>query len=200
MSAFSSLMDSLDRQPRAMRWAVATALGLVLFFLWNEVVFPKTQEWATQAAAIEDRLAVIQASEMLDFQGRSMREVVSGIGEVDLPTTEAEAKQSLREAINEVLKDYAVTKDQIIIRNGSKLRGRPLPTIARGKQVKRLDGVLQFIADDNLVLPFIAALEAHPAIEAVNEVRLGKTGNGRKMQVKLSLEAWYLDTPRRRKN
>lgn len=186
--------------PRAAKWALIGTVTIIGFLIYTDYLRNFADRWNSEADAI--RSQVRQAASTMDQldSGRSMQDLISGLGVVEKPADEAKANEALTETVNAIIKRHAVSNDDFKIRPPARLPTGTLEKIVRGnnKRVERLTGELRFEASSENMLAIIAELESSPDIESVSHVRLNKLAGTRKLSVQLQVEAWILTSVTRR--
>ncbi|MHC5024803.1 MAG: hypothetical protein ACYTGG_13015, partial [Planctomycetota bacterium] len=161
----------LEPLPRAIRWAIYAAIGLVLFFAWDGMVRPVSNDLAEQVDRMERNLESLRSSERLTREFRSMRDTVVALGSVGLPGDIADGQAALSGAINEIRNDFTVQNDSFRMRSGGRVNVR-LTGIPPGKQVQELAGEFKFDASKDDATAIIARLESNPDIEAIRRLSI----------------------------
>ncbi len=199
MNEKSTWSQRFAQLPRAARWALVGAV-VILALLFTDYLWKFTDKWNDQADVI--RFQVRQAARTnggLDRIDR-MKDLISGVGPVVKPTTEADANKALTQSVNEILKLHSVSNDDFKIRPPARLPTGTLEKIVQGRnqRVERLTGELRFDASPEHTLAILAGLESSEDIESVSHVRLNKLPGTRKLNVQLRVEAWILSSVTRR--
>lgn len=186
--------------PRAARWAIIGTVAIVALLMYFDYLGKFADQWNSEADGIRSRVrqAALTNSEL--DGGRSMEDLISGIGVVKKPADEAKANEALTETVNAIIKRHAVSKDDFKIRRPARLPTGTLEKIVKGsnKRVEKLTGELRFEATSENMLAIIAELESSPDIESVSHVRLNKLSGRGKLSVQLQVEAWILASVTRR--
>ena len=181
---------------RAARWALVGAVVIIAPLICTEYLWKFADKWNDRADGI--RSEVRQATVTnggLDRIDR-MKDLISGVGPVVKPATEADANKALTQSVNAILKLHSVSNDDFKIRPPARLPTGTLEKIvqSRNQRVERLTGELRFDASPAHTLAIIAELESSEDIESVSHVRLNKLPGTRKLSVRLTVEAWILSS------
>ena len=175
-----------DEFPRAAKWAIIGTVIIVGLMFYFEVLRKSADGWNGEADGIQSQVRQSASSySRLDDIG-SMRDLISGVGPVVKPTTEADANKALTQSVNKILKLHSVSNDDFKIRPPARLPTDTLEKIVKrsNQRVERLTGELRFDASPEETLAIIAELESSADIESVSHVRLNKLA-GRKLSVQL---------------
>lgn len=186
--------------PRAARWAIIGTVTIVAPLMYFDYLGKFADQWNNEADDIRSRVRQVALTNSELDGGRSMKDLISGIGVVEKPADEAKANEALTETVNAIIKRHTVSKDDFKIRRPARLPTGTLEKIVKGsnKRVEKLTGELRFEATSENMLAIIAELESSPDIESVSHVRLNKLSGTRKLSVQLQVEAWILASVTRR--
>ena len=186
--------------PRAARWAIIGTVTIVAPLMYFDYLGKFADQWNNEADDIRSRVRQVALTNSELDGGRSMEDLISGIGVVEKPADEAKANEALTETVNAIIKRHTVSKDDFKIRRPARLPTGTLEKIVRGsnKRVEKLTGELRFEATSENMLAIIAELESSPDIESVSHVRLNKLSGRGKLSVQLQVEAWILASVTRR--
>ena len=186
--------------PRAARWAIIGTVTIVAPLMYFDYLGKFADQWNNEADDIRSRVRQVALTNSELDGGRSMEDLISGIGVVEKPADEAKANEALTETVNAIIKRHTVSKDDFKIRRPARLPTGTLEKIVKGsnKRVEKLTGELRFEATSENMLAIIAELESSPDIESVSHVRLNKLSGRGKLSVQLQVEAWILASVTRR--
>src|SRR5690554_1920825 len=81
--------------PRALQWALAAAVVLVLFLFWDSFIRPIGDEWSMQADRIQANVRKVRDSRMLEEQFNRMKNTIVAIGPVEIPSTEKQTSDAV---------------------------------------------------------------------------------------------------------
>lgn len=196
-----TIWDRFRGLPRAGRWAVAAALAVALFLLWDAGIRPLTESWNDRADQVLANAGEAGNSRRRLQQLRETKEPILALGAVERPGGESEGNRDLHAVVNNVLKRRKVSRDSFNYRGASKLpRGTLQKVIHPKKRLERITGDLRFDATPEEALAIIADLEGSPEIEAISSVRITRQAGPRKVTVDLTVEAWIesFERPSRR--
>jgi hypothetical protein len=188
----NSLTQSFQQLPRALKWAVVAAFGLILFLIWSSYLDPIAQDFNRDAEQIESKVRDVRSIRDLNDQTKKLIEVV---GPVEFPKSEAETSAAVDALVNGLLKKHNASNPNFSLRTTSALPKAALPGVVRNNRVERLTGDLKFDASPQAAAAIIAELESSPDIESINSVRMTRDTSG-KVKVQLALEAWVLSSAR----
>ena len=187
--------------PRAARWALIGAVTFIGLWFCTNYLWKVADEWNDKADRIRSQVRqATRANSGLERFDDRMKDLISGVGPVVKPTTEAHANKALTQSVNAILKLHSVSNDDFKIRPPARLPTGTLQKIVQGRnqRVERLTGDLRFDATPAHTLAIIAELESSEDIESVSHVRLNKLPGTRKLSVQLRVEAWILSSVTRR--
>jgi hypothetical protein len=191
-SLLQTIQARLEPLPRALRWALYAAVGMVLFFAWDGLVRPASDDLYERVQRMESNLASLRSSARLTREFNSMSATVVALGSVGLPGDLADGQAALSRAVNEIRNDFTIQNDSFRMRSGGRVNAR-LTGVQPGKQVQELAGEFKFDASKEDATAIIARLESDPDIEAIRRLSITRLGSN-KVQVNMTLEAWVLGT------
>ena len=187
--------------PRAAKWALIGTVTIIALLIYTDYLWKFADQWNSDADDIRSQVRQAALTNRGLDGGRSMEDLISGLGEVEKPADEAKANEALTETVNAIIKRHSVSNDDFKIRPPARLPTGTLEKIVRGnnKRVEKLTGELRLDASSEHMLAIISELESSPDIESVSHVRLNKLPGGtRKLSVQLQVEAWILASVTRR--
>ncbi|MEE8153640.1 MAG: hypothetical protein V3T53_01625 [Phycisphaerales bacterium] len=199
MNEQRTLSQRFGKLPRAAQWALVGAVVIIGLLIYTDDRWKFADKWNDKADEIRSQVRQA-ASSNGPLKGGRMRDLISGVGPVVKPTTEADANKALTQSVNAILKLHSVSNDDFKIRPPARLPTGTLQKIVQGRnqRVERLTGDLRFDATPAHTLAIIAELESSEDIESVSHVRLNKLPGTRKLSVQLRVEAWILSSVTRR--
>lgn len=192
MSALERVIQQVQQMPRATQWAICALLGLILFLIWDQVAWPLTNDWKQRADAIQNDVQQVKASQDILEQFQSLHSQITAIGAVKIPGDKARRISAVQNIVNEILGKYSVSEQSFGITDGRVKRGT-LSSISGIRKLSAIKGELQFTATPDVATAIIAELESDENIEFISVVRLNKAP-GRKIKVRLTLEAWVIES------
>lgn len=188
----------LDRHPTLARWrslprsqqiAVAAVGVLLAWLALEQWSWSWAREWSAEADRIERALS----------DSRSLASEVDPVtaagaelyGPIDPPAGESEGAEAMAKAVVEVVKRHGTSNFSYDAqRASSSLAGAPVTIGGSGQRLSKVTGEVQFESSPEEASKIIEELEASPAIEAINSVRLQRRDGERKVMVRLTVEAW----------
>ncbi|MEE9128772.1 MAG: hypothetical protein V3T84_02050 [Phycisphaerales bacterium] len=197
MNEQSTWSQRFAQLPRAAQWALVGAVAIITLLIYTDYLWKFADNWNDEADGIRSQVRqATLTNSRLDRIDDRMEDLISGVGPVVKPTTEADANKALTQSVNEILKLHSVSKDDFKIRPPARLPTGTLEKIVQGRnqRVERLTGELRFDASPEHTLAIIAELESSEDIESVSHVRLNKLPGTRKLSVRLTVEAWILSS------
>ncbi len=199
MNEQSTWSQRFAQLPRAAQWALVGAV-VIIAVLFTDYLWKFADEWNDEADGIRSQVRQAALTNSGFDRIDRMKDLISGVGPVVKPTTEADANKALTQSVNAILKLHSVSNDDFKIRPPAPLPTGTLEKIIQGRnqRVERLTGELRFDASPEHTLAIIAELESSEDIESVSHVRLNKKPGTRKLSVRLTVEAWILSSVARR--
>lgn len=175
-------------QPRV-RWALAGVAAVALYVLIDDYCWSYARDLdrrADRLQALLDRGAAMRAP-----LAREVERAVLAYGVVEPPDSEAQTSQALAAAVSEVVKKHSIQNYSFEARSGGKLPSAALSgVVGPGQRVERVFGELSFDVAPGDVAKILQDLERSPAIDAIAQVRMNWREEKKKLDVKLSVEAW----------
>jgi len=198
MTSTQNLWQRFQRLPRAGQWAIAAAVGIALFMVWNDYVLSWAAAWNQRADELLADAREAAGGERRARRADGLRNVIQGLGPVERAGSEAQAELALNDAVNGVLKGHRVSEDSFNYRGSEKLQRGTLSQILRpGQRVERITGDLRFDASPEEAIAIIAELETSPTIEAVSDVRMAVLAGRQRVRVDLTVESWIVSSESR---
>ncbi len=196
MNEQSTWSQRFDQLPRAAQWALIGAVVIIAPLIYTDYLSKFTDEWNDKADGIRSDVRQAALTNSGFDRIDQMKDLISGVGPVAKPTTEADANKALTESVNAILKLHSVSNDDFKIRPPARLPTGTLEKIVQGRnqRVERLTGELRFDASPEHTLAIIAELESSEDIESISHVRLNKKPGTPKLSVRLTVEAWILSS------
>jgi hypothetical protein len=175
-------------QPRV-RWALAGIAAVALYVFVDDYCWSYARSLDRHADRLQsllDRGAAMRAP-----LAREVERAVLAYGVVEPPDSEAQASQALAAAVSEVVKKHNIQNYSFEARSGGKLPSAALSSVVgAGQRVERIFGELSFDVAPGDVAKILMDLERSPAIDAIAQVRMNWREEKKKLDVKLSVEAW----------
>ncbi len=196
MNEQSTWAQRFAQLPRAAQWALIGTVVIIAMLIYTDYLWKFADEWNDEADGIQSQVRQAALTNSGFDRLDRMKDLISGVGPVVKPTTEADANKALTQSVNAILKLHSVSNDDFKIRPPARLPTGTLEKIVQGRnqRVERLTGELRFDASPEHTLAIIAELESSEDIESVSHVRLNKLPGTRKLSVRLTVEAWILSS------
>ena len=200
MNEQSTWSQRFAQLPRAAQWALIGAVVIIALLIYTDYLWKFADEWNDEADGIRSQVRQAALTNSGFDRIDRMKDLISGVGPVVKPTSEADANKALTQSVNAILKLHSVSNDDFKIRPPARLPTGTLEKIVQGRnqRVERLTGELRFDASPEHTLAILAELESSEDIESVSHVRLNKLPGTRKLSVRLTVEAWILSSVARR--
>ena len=185
----SSIVSRVMALPQRVRWMLAGVAAVGLYVFIDDYCWSMARDLDRQAdrlQALLDRGAAMRAP-----MPRDVEKAVLAYGVVEPPDSEAQSSQALAAAVSEVVKRHNIQNYAFEARSGGKLPSAALSSVVGpGQRVERIFGELSFDVAPADVGKILADLERSPAIDAIAQVRMNWREEKKKLDVKLSVEAW----------
>lgn len=177
--------------PPRTRWALAGMAAIGLYVFVDDYCWTMARQWNQRADRLESLLD--RGAALREPVAKDIDRAVVAFGTVDPPESEAQSSQALAAAVNEVVKRHSIQNYSFEARSGGKLPSAALSgVVGAGQRIERIFGELSFDASPADVGKIIQDLERSPAIDAVAQLRLTWREEKKKLDVKLSVEAWAI--------
>ena len=185
----SSVAARIMALPTRVRWMLAGVAAVALYVFVDDYCWSTARDMDRQAdrlQALLDRGAAMRAP-----MPREVERAVLAFGVVEPPESEAQSSQALAAAVSEVVKRHNIQNYSFEARSGGKLPSAALTSVVGpGQRVERIFGELSFDVAPADVAKILEDLERSPAIDAIAQVRMNWREEKKKLDVKLSVEAW----------
>lgn len=185
----SSIAARIAALPPRVRWALAGVAAIALYIFVDDYCWTTARDMGRQAdrlQALLDRGSAMQAP-----MPREVERAVLAYGIVEPPDSEAQSSQALAAAVSEVVKRHNIQNYAFEARSGGKLPSAALSSVVGpGQRIERIFGELSFDVAPGDVAKILEDLERSPAIDAIAQVRMNWREEKKKLDVKLSVEAW----------
>ena len=200
MNEQSTWSQRFAQLPRAAQWALIGAVVIIALLIYTDYLWKFADEWNDEADGIRSQVRQAALTNSGFDRIDRMKDLISGVGPVVKPTSEADANKALTQSVNAILKLHSVSNDDFKIRPPARLPTGTLEKIVQGRnqRVERLTGELRFDASPEHTMAILAELDSSEDIESVSRVRLNKLPGTRKLSVRLTVEAWILSSVARR--
>lgn len=180
--------------PRAIQWAIAAGIAIVVFVIWNDYIKSIGDGWALQADKIQQQVRTVRDSRNLADKFEQLEDAIVSIGPVEVPGNEKQTTDAINRIVNDIIRTYRsdITKESLNRGTGDRLRkGALFGIIGPGEVGQKLSAEFEFESTPETAMKILAELERNPDIEAVTEARISKLTN-RRVSVKLKIEAWVV--------
>jgi hypothetical protein len=191
-----SLLNTYREQPRAIRWLVLAVVFILAFLVWDSTVASLARHYSDEANKIERDVQATARSEDLVSEIRRNRRVIQQHGMVQPPKRNEDAATALTGAINEILSEFRVNDDSFEMGGGDVPSNAGRGYVDSGYKISAIGGSLSFESSPEIAMQIVAALENHPDIEAVTQVRMTRQSRG-VVKVSIEMSAWVQSQSRR---
>lgn len=187
-----SLAARWSALPVRWRWISAAVAAAAVFIAYTDLVWPVAERWNAESDRLEGILD--RAEGNVAQLPPSLEAAVEALGPIQVPRTEAEGSLALAEAITKAIGSQPVGNFSFDARAGSRLPPAALREIVSGsgQRVERVVGEVGFTATPEQAAAIIAELESSPEIESISRLRMVRSQSDRKVDVKMTVEAWIL--------
>lgn len=187
-----SLAARWNALPVRWKWISAAVAAAIVFIAYTDLVWPIAERWNAESDRLEKILD--RAAGNVAQLPPSLEAAVEALGPIQVPRTEAEGSLALAETITAAIGNHPVANFSFDARAGSRLPPAALREIvsSSGQRVERVVGEVGFTATPEQAAAVIAELESSPEIESISRLRMVRSQTDRKVDVKMSVEAWIL--------
>lgn len=187
-----SLASRWNALPVRWKWISAAVAAAVVFIAYTDLVWPIAERWNAESDRLEKILD--RAEGNVAQLPPSLEAAVEALGPIQVPRTEAEGSLALAETITAAIGNQPVANFSFDARAGSRLPPAALREIVSGtgQRVERVVGEVGFTATPEQAAAIIAELESSPEIESISRLRMVRSQTDRKVDVKMTVEAWIL--------
>ena len=184
-----SIVARIMALPPRTRWMLGAVAAVALYVVVDDYCWSTARDLDRQA----DRLQALlnRGAAMNAPMPREVERAVLAYGIVEPPESEAQSSQALAAAVSEVVKRHNIQNYAFEARSGGKLPSAALSgVVGPGQRIERIFGELSFDVAPGDVAKILEDLERSPAIDAIAQVRMNWREEKKKLDVKLSVEAW----------
>jgi hypothetical protein len=164
------------------RFALLLLGVVVLFMLWTNLFGPWAAQFGDEADAIEAQIAKVEQARI---GSRSTNAAILAHGPLEAPGARDEGSQDLIESAKGVMAVYGIT-DYTLNESGGGVSVRGMT----GSRIERIKADLAFNAANETAIEIIADLEADPAVESIEGLRLTRGKKAGTLDVALTAQAW----------
>ena len=186
MSKHTTMSERAREQVMAMsatgRFALALLVVIVLIMLWTNLFGPWAAQFGDEADAIESQIAQVDRSRV---GSRATNAAILAHGPIESPGARDEGSQDLIESAKCVMAVYGIT-DYTLNESGGGVTVRGMS----GGRIERIKADLAFNAAHETAIEIIADLEADPAVESIEGLRLTRGKRAGTLDVALTTQAW----------
>ena len=185
------LLTRIQQLPPLGRLALAACGVCVLYLFIEDYCWSYAREWSREASRLQSLLERGEARRAP--LSRDVERAAIAFGNAEIPDDEAHTSESLALAVNETLKKHHITNFGYEAVGGGKLPSSALASIAgSGRRIERLRGDVGFTTPADEVAQVLADFEANPSIDAINSITFRWRDDQKKVDVRLSAEAWAI--------
>ena len=114
-------------------------------------------------------------------------------GSVEIPESEAQTSETLALAVNDTMKKHRISLYGYEALSGGKLPNSAMTSLAgAGGRIERMRADVKFEAPADEVGQIVTDFEENPSIDAVNSIKLRWLESHKKVDVRISTEAWAI--------
>lgn len=188
-STFGSVAARYRALPRAMRWLVWLAAGLVLYFAVIEPVMITLATYHDRARAAMKNIETFGTPDQADLA--AIRDGRKRWGDVLPPTIDQGRVLQAKTAIAAVLSRHNLTRDVALTeRSISKLK--TTEESRTGVEYWRAPIEVKFSAAPHVAMAVIAELEMIPSVAQIASIRIRRHTDRAEVEVTLVADAWYI--------
>ena len=187
----TSWLDRYRQAPSIYQWAIAIALGVMVWLFAEDFVWSTAARWNEENARMQTALEEgANRAELLS----GVRDAIPPVGRIVVPRAEKDGTEELLRAINKVLEEQKIEKESIErqVRPGGNMAPPPelVQLVGEGTKLGKVVGEVRFSATQEKVIKVIAGLEATEMIESISRLKLSREPSSKKVGVTLTVEAW----------
>lgn len=188
---FQKQVDRIRSWPRIAQVGAAVAVLVGGWWLCRDTVWAWAGTYSDNAAELRDLLA--RERDQNERRIRSARDSVVAHGRVQAPRRPAEGAAMLAQEATRIIKqNNGVANYKYEARTATRLPASALRDVIGDRRAERVTADLQFEATPEIVSKIISELEASPEIDSISTLRLQRVEAGKKLRVKMVIEAWVI--------
>jgi hypothetical protein len=187
--------QSGERVPRAVLWLALLGIALALYFFVIEPGLDRYSKDAALASTRETRLRdYAKSGDALRAAGQTVSLGVRKFGEVAMPGDGQKRPLEFNQAVNSILRDNSITDVTTSTRTSPINAGAVASHLGKEAKLERVVTKLSFAATPEQLSAALAALEQHPLVATISELRV-RQGDGdnkadRKLLIDMDVETW----------
>lgn len=190
-AAQSNLAARFGKLSRVSKLAVIAIGVFALYLFLNDYCWQVAREWTADGDRIQTLL-----QRGVDRQGalpKNIEEAVIAFGSVEIPEEAAATSENLAAAVNDTMKKHHIAQYGFEALSGGKFSsGAMAGVVGSGERLERLRGEVQFDISPDEVAKILSDFEDSPAIDSINSVKIRWLDDKKKVDIKLSAEAWAI--------
>lgn len=191
MAAKTTISERISQLPPMWRLALAAVATCCLYLLLDDYCWSYAREWSQEASRLQSLLE--RGDARRGPLSRDVERAAIAFGNAEIPDDEARTSESLALAVNETMKKHHITNFGYEALGGGKLPSSAMSSIAgSGRRIERMRGEVGFSTSADEVAQVLADFEANPSIDAINSVTLRWRDDQKKVDFRLSAEAWAI--------
>ncbi|MSR68986.1 MAG: hypothetical protein EXS17_01370 [Phycisphaerales bacterium] len=191
MATRTTLAARFLQLPPAWRFAIAGMGVCCVYLLLDDYCWSYAREWSQEASRLQRLLERGEARRVP--LANDVERAAIAFGNAEIPDDEARTSESLALAVNETMKKHHITSFGYEALGGGKFPSNAMSSIAgTGRRIERLRGDVGFSTSADKVAQVLADFEANPSIDAINSVTLRWRDDQKKVDFRLSAEAWAI--------
>ncbi len=191
MATKATIASRMKQLPAVWRFALAGLACSCVYLLLDDYCWSYAREWSQEASRLQTLLE--RGDARRGPLARDVERAAIAFGNAEIPDDEARTSESLALAVNETMKSHHITNFGYEALGGGKLPSSAMSSIAgSGRRIERLRGEVGFSTSADEVAQVLADLEANPSIDAISSVTLRWRDDQKKVDFRLSAEAWAI--------
>lgn len=187
----SNLADRFHKLPRVSKFAAISIGAFALYLFLNDYCWQVSREWTADGDRIQSLL-----QRGVNRQGtlpKNIEQAAIAFGGVEIPEDSATTSENLAAAVNETMKKHRIAQYGFEALSGGKFSaGAMAGVVGSAERLERLRGEVQFDISPDDVAKILADFEGSPAIDSINSVKIRWLDDKKKVDIKLSTEAWAI--------
>lgn len=167
-------------------------IGIILIYVFlDDYCWTYARSWTKEGNRLQTLLE--RGAERRGPLSTDIERAAIAFGSVEIPDDVAKTSESLALAVNETMKKHRITLYGYEALSGGKFSTSTMTEVAgTGGRIERMRGDVQFEVSADDVGQIIADFEESPSIDSLNSIKLRWIENQKKVDIRLSTEAWAI--------
>ncbi|MDA0215226.1 MAG: hypothetical protein O2875_07670 [Planctomycetota bacterium] len=180
----------LDLKPH-WRVVVICVGALFVYVFLDDYCWNYARIWATEGNRLQ--ALIERGASQRDSLAENVKLSAIAFGSIEIPNDVAKTSESLALAVNETMKKHRITLYGYDAISAGKLTQNSMPEIAgTGGRIERIRGDVQFEISPDDLAQIISDFENNPSIDSLNSIKIRWLESQKKIDIRLSAEAWAI--------